>query len=142
MYTYDGGTTGASSGDLSNYYSRFKLFIDGVQQTTNNSHSNFGWSGAISGQNLRVGRLVSGNYLTGEKIDERPFWDSDQSANISDIYNAGVPFDLSTLTTQPRHWSRDGDGDTYPYLQDHGTANNLIWEIINGTISNIVSDVP
>ena len=32
-YTYNGGTTGASSGDINNYYNRFDLFIDGVSQT-------------------------------------------------------------------------------------------------------------
>ena len=68
--TYNGGTTGSSSGDISNYYSRFGIYIDGVSQTTNNSNSNYGWSGAISGQNLRVGKLVSGNTLNGEGVDE------------------------------------------------------------------------
>lgn len=142
VYTYDGGTTGASSGDINNYYSRFDLFIDGVSQTTNNSNSNYGWSGAISGQNLRIGKLVSGNTLNGEKIDELAIWDSDQSSNISDIYNSGVPFDLSSLTTEPKHWWRMGDGDTYPYLQDNGSEANCIFQMYNMTSANIVNDVP
>jgi len=141
-YTYDGGTTGASSGDISNYYSRFGLFIDGVSQSTNNSHGNYGWSGAISGQNLRVGKLVSGNNLNGEKVDELAIWNSDQSANISDIYNSGYPFDVSTLTTEPKHWWRMGDEDTYPYLQDNGSEANCIFQMYNMTSANIVNDVP
>ncbi|MCP4089922.1 MAG: LamG domain-containing protein [Gammaproteobacteria bacterium] len=141
-YTYNGGTTGASSGDISNYYSRFKLFINDVNQNTNNSHGNYGWSGAISGQNLRVGKLVSGNTLNGEKIDELAIWGSDQSANVSDIYNSGTPFDLSTLTTGPNHWWRMGDGDTYPNLQDSGSAANCVFVMYNMTSSDIVSDVP
>lgn len=140
--TYDGGTTGASSGDINNYYSRFSIYVDGVVQTTNNSNSNYGWSGAISGQNLRIGKLVSGNTLNGEKIDELAIWDSDQSSNISDIYNSGVPFDLSTLTTEPKHWWRMGDGDTYPYLQDNGSEANCIFQMYNMTSANIVNDVP
>ena len=100
--TYDGGTTGASSGNINNYYSRFNIYVDGVNQTTNNTNSNYGWSGAISGQNLRIAKLVSGNTLNGEKIDELAIWDSDQSSNISDIYNSGVPFDFSTLATEPQ----------------------------------------
>lgn len=140
--TYNGGTTGASSGDINNYYSRFEIYIDGVNQTTNNSHSNYGWSGAISGQNLRVGKLVSGNTLNGEKIDELAIFDSDQSANISNIYNSGAPFDLSTLTTEPKHWWRMGDGDTYPYLQDSGTEGNCVFQMYNMTSSDIVSDTP
>ena len=126
-YTYDGGTTGASSGDINNYYNRFDLFIDGVSQTTNNSNSNYGWSGALSGQNLRMGKLVSGNTLNGEKIDEFAIWDSNQSSNISSIYNSGSTFDLSTLTTEPKHWWRMGDGDSYPYLQDNGTEANCVF---------------
>ena len=142
IYTYDGGTTGASSGDINNYYNRFNLFIDGVSQTTNNSNSNYGWSGAISGQNLRIAKLVSGNTLNGEKIDELAVWNSDQSANVSDIYNSGVPFNFSTLTTEPKHWWRMGDGDTYPYLQDNGTEANCVFQMYNMTSANIVNDVP
>ena len=140
--TYDGDTTGASSGDINNYYSRFNIYVDGVAQTTNNSNSNYGWSGAISGQNLRIGKLVSGNTLNGEKIDELAIWDSDQSSNISSIYNSGVPFDLSTLTTEPKHWWRMGDGDTYPNLQDNGTEANCVFVMYNMTLANIVNDVP
>lgn len=140
--TYDGGTTGASSGDINNYYSRFNIYVDGVAQTTNNSNSNYGWSGAISGQNLRIAKLVSGNTLNGEKIDELAIWDSDQSSNISDIYNSGVPFDFSTLTTEPKHWWRMGDGDTYPNLQDNGTEANCVFVMYNMTSANIVNDVP
>jgi hypothetical protein len=140
--TYNGGTTGASSGDISNYYNRFKLFINDVNQSTNNSHGNYGWSGAISGQNLRVGKLVSGNTLNGEKIDELAIWGSDQSANASDIYNSGTPFDLSNLAIEPTHWWRMGDGDTYPNLQDSGSAANCVFVMYNMTSADIVSDVP
>lgn len=140
--TYDGGTTGASSGDINNYYSRFNIYVDGVVQTTNNTNSNYGWSGAISGQNLRIAKLVSGNTLNGEKIDELAIWGSDQSSNVSDIYNSGVPFDYSTLTTEPKHWWRMGDGDSYPYLQDNGTEANCIFQMYNMTSANIVTDTP
>lgn len=141
-FTYSGGTTGASSADISNYYSRFELFIDGVSQSTNNSHTNYGWSGALSGQNLRVGKLVSGNTLNGERIDELAIFDSDQSASISSIYNSGTPFDLSTLSIEPKHWWRMGDGDTYPYLQDNGTEGNCVFQMYNMTASDIVTDAP
>lgn len=141
-YTYDGGTTGASSGSINSYYGRFELFIDGVSQNTTNTNNNYGWSGSLSGQNLRVGKLVSGNTLTGEKVDELAIWDSDQSSNISDIYNSGTPFDLSTLGTQPKHWWRMGDGDTYPNLQDNGTEANCTFVMYNMTSADIVNDVP
>jgi hypothetical protein len=141
LISYDGGTTGASSGDLSDYYSRFKIFIDGSQQTTSNSHSNYGWSGAISGQNLRVGRFASGSYMRDNcRVDELAIWGSDQSGNISDIYNSGSTHDLDQLDTPPSHWWRMGDGDTYPTIQDNvGTADFVMY---NQTAADIVTDAP
>ncbi len=141
--TYNGGTTGSSSADIDDYYGRFKIFIDGYEQTTNNSHSNFGYTGGIDPDNFRVGRFSSGNYMRdGSKVDELAIWDSDQSGNIASIYNSGAPFDLSTLGTQPKHWWRMGDGDTYPTLQDNGTEANCHFVMNNMTVANIVNDVP
>ena len=143
LITYDGGTTGASSGDINNYYSRFKVFINGSNVISGGtwSHNNFGYSGGIDPDNLRVGRYASGNYLKDNaKVDELAIWGSDQSANVSSIYNSGAPFDLTTLGTAPAHWWRMGDGDTYPNLQDSiGTATFVMY---NMTAADIVSDVP
>tara|TARA_R110002051_G_scaffold834_2_gene4027 strand:+ start:1492 stop:2775 length:1284 start_codon:yes stop_codon:yes gene_type:complete len=141
LMSYDGGTTGASSGDISNYYNRFKVFIGGSQQTTSDSHSNYGWSSAISGQNLRVGRFSSGNYMRDNcRVDELAIWGSDQSGNISDIYNSGSTHDLSLLSPSPDHWWRMGDGDTYPNIQDNvGTADFVMY---NMTAADIVTDAP
>ncbi len=143
LVSYNGGTTGASSGSVNDYYSRFSIFIDGVSQSTTNSNTNYGYTGAISGQNLRVGRYSSGNYMRNNcKIDELAIFDSDQSGNVSSIYNSGTPFDLSTLGTQPKHWWRLGDGDTYPNLQDNGTEANCTFVMYNMTAADIVNDVP
>jgi len=142
IVTYDGGTTGSSSGSLSDYYSRFKIYIDGSLQTVVNSHSNYGYSGSIVGQNWRVGRFASGSHMRQGKVDELALWNTDQTANVSSIYNSGSPFDLSTLTDDPRHWWRMGDGDTYPYLQDNGSQANCVFEMYNMTSADIVSDVP
>ena len=142
VVTYDGGTTGASSGNLSNYYGRFSIHIDDTLQTTSNSHSNFGWSGSIIGQNWRIGRFASGSHMRVANVDELALFDSDQTANVSALYNSGVPFDLSTLTVEPKHWWRMGDGDTYPNLQDSGTEGNCIFVMNSMTSADIVSDVP
>ena len=143
LITYDGGTTGSSSADINDYYSRFKIFVDGVEQTTNNSNSNFGYTGSLDPDNLRVGRFSSGNYMrNGSKVDELAFWGSDQSGSISNIYNGGTPFDLTTLSSPPPHWIRMGDGDTYPLLQDSGTVGNCIFQMYNMTVADIVNDVP
>ena len=145
MIAYNGGTTGASSGDINSYYGRFSIFIDGANVVPSGSwsESNYGWSSGIDADNLRVGRYGSSQYMQGGcKVDEIAVWDNDQSANISSIYNSGSPFDLSTLTTEPKHWWRMGDGDTYPYLQDNGSEASCIFQMYNMTSANIVNDVP
>ena len=145
LISYDGGTTGASSADVSDYYSRFKVFINGSNVISGGTwaNSNFGYTGSVDADNLRVGRYASGNYLKDNaKVDELAVWDSDQSANVSDIYNSGSPFDFSTLTTEPKHWWRMGDGDTYPNLQDSGTEANCTFVMYNMTSADIVNDVP
>ena len=139
LITYDGGTTGSSSADMADYYSRFKIYIDGVLQSTNNSESNYGWTGSVDGDNFRLGRQ-SGNYLRDAFIDELAVWDSDQSGNISDLYNGGATQNLNSLGTPPNHWWRMGDGDTYPVIQDNvGTAHFVMY---NMTAADIVNDVP
>ena len=142
LVTYDGGTTGSGSNFVNDYYSRFKIYIDGVLTTPSASNNNFGYSGDVDSDNFRVGRYSSGNYMRDCRVDELALFDSDQSSNISDIYNSGSPFDLSNLTTEPKHWWRMGDGDTYPYLQDNGTEGNCIFEMNNMTSADIVNDVP
>ena len=142
VVSYDGGTTGASSGSLNDYYSRFKIYMDASLQSTSNTHNNFGYTGSIVGQNWRIGRFASGSHMRQANVDELALWDSDQSANVSDIYNSGTPFDLSTLTSDPVNWWRMGDGDTYPFLQDNGSAANCVFQMYNMTSADIVSDTP
>ncbi|NRA78748.1 MAG: LamG domain-containing protein [Pseudoalteromonas sp.] len=145
IVTYDGGTTGAASGSVSDYYSRFKFFIDGVDVTSTNvnSNNNFGYTGSIIGQNWRIGRYNNGQSLRNNcRVDELAIWDSDQSSNSSLIYNNGVPHDLINLSQAPTHWWRMGDGDQYPYLFDVGFEANCIFVMNNMTSADIVSDVP
>ena len=143
IVTYDGGTTGVSSNSVNQYYSRFSIHLDGVTQTTTNSDSNFGFTGAISGQNLRVGRWNNGQNLRNRcKVDELAIWGSDQTSNISDIYNSGMPQDLSEISNPPNHWWRMGDGDNFPNLQDSGSTGGVTFVMYNMTASSIVSDVP
>jgi len=143
LITYDGGTTGAASGNLNDYYSRFKVFLNGAEQTTTNSHSNYGNTTAMSGQNFRVGRYASSGYMrNGCKVDELAIFNADESSNISDIYNSGSPHDLSALSNPPSHWWRMGDGDTFPNLQDSGNSGEVVLVMYNMTAASIVSDVP
>jgi hypothetical protein len=144
LISYDGGTTGSASGSVNAYYSRFKMFINGVQQSTVNTNQNFGNSNSLTVSEFSVGRYSTGTgYMRNNcKIDELAIWDSDQSANISNIYNSGSPLDLSGLSSSPWHWWRMGDGDTYPFLSDTGSQANCTFIMSNMTAADIVNDVP
>jgi len=142
IFTYDGGTTGSSSGSINDYYSRFELWIDGIATPTTNSNSNYGWSSGIDSDLFRIGKRGSGNdWLKNDcRVDEISLWNSDQTANVSSIYNAGVPHDLSLLGSPPSNWWRMGDGDTFPVLTDiSGSADFTMY---NMTVADIVNDVP
>lgn len=143
MLTYDGGTTGSSSGSINDYYGRFTIYVDGVDVTSGGSWSNgnYGYSGGVDANNLRVGRYKSGsNYLRDCRVDELAVWAGSEAARIADIYNSGTPHDLSLLASPPDHWWRMGDGDTYPTIQDNvGTAHFVMY---NMTAADIVTDAP
>ena len=69
-------------------------------------------------------------------LDEFAIWNTDQSSNISNIYNNGIPDSLSIYS--PIHWYR-ADGDTPPTLTDNGSGGN------NATMHNFSTfstDVP
>ena len=110
MITFDGGTTGSVSADASDYYSRFNIYIDGAAKSSIGVASGSGYDGIISGSNtsdniFRIGRAsnVHNNYLDGT-MNSVAIWNTNQSANVSDIYNSGVTHDLSLLTTAPSHY--------------------------------------
>jgi hypothetical protein len=112
-----------------------KIYIDGV---LNNSNTN--GSGGIAGSaDSRIGaRWNNANYFEGN-IDEVAIWNSDRSADVSTIYNSGVPNNLNDLSNAPLSWWRCGDGDTAPTLTDNGSGGN------DGTMNNFTTfstDVP
>ena len=110
MITFDGGTTGVDSSLSADYYSRFNIYIDGVLKTPVGVASNSGYDGVISGANpsdniFRIGRAsnVHNNYFGGI-INQVAIWDTDQTANVSTIYNSGATQNLSSLTTAPANY--------------------------------------
>ena len=110
MVTFNGGYTGSIPADSSIYYSKFKIYIDGVLKTPIGVASNGGYSGVISGSDpsnniFRIGRAsnVHNNYYGGI-INQVGIWDTDQTANLATIYNSGATQDLSQLTSAPAHY--------------------------------------
>jgi len=109
VVTFDGGTTGVNQADLSNYYSRFSIAVDGVVKTQYGSHSNYGYSGVLNGNDtsdniFRIGRdnNVYNNYFDGV-INQVAIWNSNESANLAAIYNGGSAQDMSLLSSAPSH---------------------------------------
>lgn len=96
------------------------IYVDGVSRATGS------YSGTLI---LPVSLVPISNAYTG-LVDEYAIFDSDQSANISSLYNSGVPNDISSLS--PLHWWRmgDNDGGTGTTITDQGSGGN------DGTINN------
>ena len=139
---FDGGTTGSSSADINDYYSRFSVTVDNTAQTMSNNHTNFGWSSSVTVAVFEIGRFVNSTPLNGEKLCQFAVFDSDSDATTAELYNSGSPFDLNTLTNDPSHWWKMGDGDTFPTLIDHATGGNTDLTMNNMTIADIVTDSP
>lgn len=143
LLTYDGGVTGSASDQVDSYYNAFRLYIDGVLQTTTNSHENYGVSYGFNHDDmkLRIGRYYNSDYMHDNcKVDEIAIWDSDQSSNIVGIYNGGVTHTLTVLTPPPVSWWRMGDGDVYPFVKDNVSDVDLT--MYNMTIDGITTDAP
>ena len=148
LISYNGGTTGPNSNSVQAYYSRFKIYIDGVLQTTNNAHQNFGYSGGISGQNYRFGRYNSGQYPKNLLLNQFCIWNSDQSSNVAGLYNGGATQDISALAPgvgamntnylPPDHYYEIEDSVTT--IEDlAGTAHFIGY---NFNSSDLVTDAP
>ena len=110
MITFDGGTTGSVASASASYYSRFKIYIDGVLQTPIGVASGSGYDGVLSGavvsDNIfRIGRAnnIHNNYYGGI-INQVAIWNSNQTANVATIYNSGATQDLSLLSSAPSHY--------------------------------------
>ena len=144
MITFDGGTTGVDSNLSADYYSRFNIYIDGVLKTPVGVASNNGYDGAISGANpsdniFRIGRAsnVHNNYFGGI-INQVAIWDTDQTANVSTIYNSGATQNLSSLTTAPANYYEIETSVT-TITDIEGSANLTGYNFSN---TDLVTDTP
>ena len=127
--TYDGSTNASG----------IKLYVNGsVFGSSALSAGSYTAPSANANGDVYIGRYNI-EYANGH-IDEVAVFNSELSAsNVTSIYNSGSPADLTSFS--PISWWRNGDGDTYPTLNDNGSGSN------NGTMTNmtsgdIVTDVP
>jgi|GEM_PF-2254965 len=119
VYVFNGG--GATNSD------KLKMYLNGTELTGGT------YSGAIdtaigvftSSMTSNIGRTPSTAYFNGN-IDEVAVWNSDQSSNISTIFNNGIPQDISSLSPIS-HW-RMGESATWNgsiwTLTDQGSGGN------------------
>ena len=89
-----------------------------------------------------IGKFKNTSFMNS-KVDEVAIFNTDQSANVSTIYNSGVPNNLSTLS--PTLWLRMGDAATWDgskwTLVDQGSAGTNA-ESSNMVEADRVTDIP
>ena len=86
---------------------------------------------SATGGNLEIGRFANGNSFFNGLIDEVAVFDYElSSAQVTSIYNSGVPNNIASLS--PLGWWRmgDNDGGTGTTITDQGSGGN------NGTLTN------
>ena len=141
LITYDGGLTGNASADVSNYITAFTFSINGVNGSSQAAHSNYGWSGNIIADKFRIGRLIgatTSTYVNGGSVNQVAIWDTNESANLANIYNSGATQDLSLLSSAPAHYYEiETSVTTIPDLV--GSANLTGFNFSN---ANLVTDTP
>jgi hypothetical protein len=112
----------------------YNLYVDGSAETLTNSNNDGTWFGDLTGLDssdiASHVRTSAGNFFNGN-IDEVAVWDSDQSSNISTIYNSGTPGNLLSLS--PNHWWRMGDGAE---AGSGSTVYDMSVNNVNATIVN------
>ena len=99
IFTYDG--RGGSTA-----YDGIKIYLNGTRVDNANLSNN-----TYTAMHNLSSPVLIGTTLTGN-IDEVAIWDSELSASdVTNIYNSGVPNDLSSLS--PFSWWRMGDNATW-----------------------------
>ena len=127
---------------------RVKIYVDNVDEiltyTANMPSATYDFSIDASPPNWLIGQngiQLGTNELRG-MLDEYAIY-SDvalTSVEVSEIYNSGVPNDLSTLTVTPNLWYRMGDNDVYPTVTDNVGVEDA--SMVNMAAGNFIADVP
>lgn len=139
VISYAGGATGTTPADLASYFSQFQIYIDGSQAATSTLSNGNGYSGTISAVNMYVGRLDGSSHFADDVIiNQLGIWNTDESSNISDLYNAGATQSLNDLTNTPAHYY-EIDTSTTTISDINGNAHFTGY---NFSVSDLVTDTP
>jgi len=136
VYVDSGYTT--STGTATNNGKGYKIFIDGTRVDTVVSLTSHAYSLATTSSFFSVGKERT-DFFDGLIDEVAVFGSSLTDANITTIYNSGVPGDLSSFS--PTLWWRmgDNDGGSGTTITDQGSGGN------DGTLTNgptFSTDVP
>ena len=125
--------------------SECQIFFDGISQTMSGYFADTTFPNATS--QLQIGASSLG--FLGGNVDEFAIWvGSDQRANVSEIWNGGLPNDLNTLPTapQPTNWFRMGEFATWNGRAFSMTDVNNSYVVrsqgLNASDPNPTTDVP
>ena len=133
---YTGNST-SSSEDRNEFW----IAINGVKQTLSGFGSGFSESIGLDG--YRVGNTIySFDYLYDDLVDDYALFDFDITNILSEVYNSGVPQDLSAISLPPIQFVRNGDAinDAFPTMRDQ--IGSLDATMVSMAPENIVNDVP
>ena len=111
-----------------------KIYVNGILEQTTAASTIFYHANSEG----YVGKYASGEF--DGLISNAAIWDSDQSANITTIYNNGSPGDLTSLS--PISWYKLDDSATFSTnwsIPDDGSASNTGTSVAM-TQSNLVPD--
>ena len=103
LVTYSGANTLIANGGAT----AFSMFINGVNGTSQLQQTGGGFSANIPADKFRLGRLLgatTSQYLSDGIVNQVAIFNTDESANISTIYNSGATQDLSLLSSAPVHY--------------------------------------
>ena len=115
---------------------RYKIYVDGELKAEATGYNNNVYA---SSHAFQIGVNNGANYMDGN-IDEVAFWKTKLTlTDVENIYNSGVPNDISSYN--PISWWRMGDnnGGTGTTITDQGSGGN------NGTLENgatFSTDIP
>lgn len=122
----------------------FEIYVDGVSQALGALGGSHG-SLTVTTTALRLGnRVAAAGYYTGYQ-DEISIWArSFSGAEVSSLYNSGLPVDLAGVSSFPTDcvgWWR-ADGSTYPTLLNSATAGGTDGSMTNMSAANLTTVVP
>ena len=127
--TYDG------SADISGV----NIYVNGVSQTLTTVSNTLSGDFAVTNDSRIGARSDEASYYSGN-IDEFSIHNIElSSAQVTTIYNAGVPIDLTGFAGII-HWYRMGDNDTFGFVKD--VINALDAAMINMAPSNFDTNIP